>query len=144
MFFGQIAAAAVAATVQLGVQSWMFTNIPDICTPHQPDSFVCPTADVFGASSIIWGVVGPRRQFRLYRGLEYAFLVGALCPLAAWLAWRRWPRTRGVLRYVHFPVLFTGPGLIPPASALNYVTWAAVAFVFNFVVRRRQIGRAHV
>lgn len=63
MFAGQIVATIIAGTVQLGVQSWMFTNIPGMCSPDQPDGFICPSTEVFGTASIIWGVIGPERQF---------------------------------------------------------------------------------
>jgi hypothetical protein len=53
MFFAQVSAAAVAGTVQLGVQAWMFTNIVDICSSKQPDGFICPSTEVFGTASII-------------------------------------------------------------------------------------------
>jgi OPT family oligopeptide transporter len=53
MFWGQIVATVIAGTVQLGVQAWMFTNIPDICQPHQKDGFICPSTEVFGTASII-------------------------------------------------------------------------------------------
>lgn len=39
-----------------------------------------------------------------------------------------------------FPVIFSGTGLIPPASAVNYVPWAIVGFLFNFVIRRRHFS----
>ncbi|KAF5313858.1 hypothetical protein D9619_013099 [Psilocybe cf. subviscida] len=35
MFFAQVVCAIVACTVQLAVQSWMFSNIPNICSPNQ-------------------------------------------------------------------------------------------------------------
>lgn len=72
MFWAQVAATAVAGTVQLGVQSWMFSHIPyvlfahrmassrklnqsrsDICQVHQKDNFICPSTEVFGTASII-------------------------------------------------------------------------------------------
>lgn len=53
MFYGQVVATAVAGTVQLGVQAWMFTNIPDICATNQKDGFICPSTEVFGTASII-------------------------------------------------------------------------------------------
>lgn len=40
MFWAQIIATIVAGTVQLGVQAWMFTNIPGICSPDQPNGFI--------------------------------------------------------------------------------------------------------
>ena len=63
MFFCQVVATVIAGTVQLGVQAWMFTNIEGMCTPDQKDHFICPSTEVFGTASIIWGVIGPARQF---------------------------------------------------------------------------------
>jgi len=72
MFFSQVVATIIAGTVQLGVQAWMFTNIPDMCSPDQKDGFICPFTEVFGTASIIWGVIGPARQFspgQIYHGM---------------------------------------------------------------------------
>lgn len=80
MFWAQVTASVVALTVQLGVQSWMFANIEDMCTANQPDGFIvsicsillrfwysqqtqCPGTEVFATASIVWGVIGPARQF---------------------------------------------------------------------------------
>ena len=101
MFFSQVVAAIVAGTVQLGVQAWMFTNIEDICNADQPNGFVCPSTAVFGTASIIWGVIGPARQFskgQVYYGLVFFFLAGFLAPLITvgacpWLRDLRGPLT---------------------------------------------------
>lgn len=141
MFWAQVLAAVIAGTVQLGVQSWMFTNIDRMCDPAQPDGFICPSTEVFGTASIIWGVIGPQRQFsqgQIYYGLLFFFLVGAVCPLLTYLAALRWPNS--FLRYVNFPVIFNGTSYIPPASALNYVPWAIVGFIFNYIIRRRHFS----
>ncbi|KAG1824546.1 OPT oligopeptide transporter [Suillus subaureus] len=141
MFFAQVSAAAIAGTVQLGVQAWMFTNIVDICSTKQPDGFVCPNTQVFGTASIIWGVIGPQRQFspgQMYSGLLWFFLVGALCPLGAWIISLKWPNS--IMRYINFPVIFTGTSYIPPATAVNYVPWAIVGFIFQYVIRRRHFS----
>ena len=53
MFWGQVIATILAGTVQLGVQSWMFTNVEDMCSPSQKDGFICPGTEVFGTASII-------------------------------------------------------------------------------------------
>jgi hypothetical protein len=39
-----------------------------------------------------------------------------------------------------FPVIFSGTGLIPPATAINYVPWAMVGFVFQYIIRRRHFS----
>lgn len=58
MFWAQVVASIVALTVQLGVQSWMFSNIPNICDRHLNPTWRCPGTSVFGTASIIWGVIG--------------------------------------------------------------------------------------
>ncbi|RPD65159.1 small oligopeptide transporter [Lentinus tigrinus ALCF2SS1-7] len=106
MFWCQIVATIIAGTVQLGVENWMFSNIPNICTQLQKDmsGFTCPNTEVFATASIIFGVVGPTLQF-----------------------------SKGQLYYL----MFTGIGLIPPASAVNYVPWAIIGFLSQYVIRRR-------
>ena len=55
LFFCQIVGTVVAGTVQLGMQTWMFSHIEDICSPDQKDNFTCPSPTVFGTASIIVG-----------------------------------------------------------------------------------------
>jgi OPT family oligopeptide transporter len=53
MFFCQVVATVVAATVQLAVQAWLFSNIEGLCSPTQKDGFICPSTIAFGNASII-------------------------------------------------------------------------------------------
>lgn len=138
MFWCQIVATIIAGTVQLGVQSWMFTNIKDLCDPDQKEGFTCASARVFGAASIIWGVIGPAIQFgrhQIYYFVTFFFLIGAACPLVLWLISRRYQNT--ILNYLNFPLIFSGVDQMPPATAVNYVPWAVVGFFFQYVVRRK-------
>ncbi|KAF8139359.1 OPT oligopeptide transporter [Mycena galopus ATCC 62051] len=147
MFWSQVIATIIAGTVQLGVQAWMFTNIKDFCAPNQKDGFICPSTQVFGTASIIVCVIGPRLMFshgQTYyfshyksTALVFFFLVGAAAPAIAWTLNRRYPNS--FLKYVN-PVIFNGTGLIPPATALNYVPWAGVGFIFQYVIRRRHFS----
>ncbi|KAJ6605339.1 small oligopeptide transporter [Mycena vulgaris] len=127
MFWSQVVATIIAGTVQLGVQAWMFTNIDNICAPDQRDGFICPSTEVFGTASIIWGI----------QALVFFFLVGAAAPLITWILNKRYPNS--FLKYVN-PVIFNGTGLIPPATAINYVPWAGVGFIFQYVIRRRHFS----
>jgi hypothetical protein len=34
-------------------------------------------------------------------------------------------------------LIFSGLGLIPPATAVNYVPWAIIGFLFQYVIRRK-------
>ncbi|KAJ2919361.1 hypothetical protein MD484_g1053, partial [Candolleomyces efflorescens] len=141
MFWCQIVATAIAGTVQLGVQTWMFANIPNICDRYQKDSFTCASTNVFGSASIIWGVIGPGLLFtrnQIYYALSFFFLIGAACPVLLWLVTKRYPKT--VLNYLNFPLIFTGVGQIPPATAVNFVPWALVGFTFQYVIRRKHFS----
>src|ERR1700729_3365778 len=71
-------------------------------------------------------------------GLSFFFLVGFAAPFLTWLISLRWPNSW--LRYVNWPVILSGVGLIPPASAVNYVPWAIVGFIFQYVIRRRHFS----
>ncbi|KIM72458.1 hypothetical protein PILCRDRAFT_99382 [Piloderma croceum F 1598] len=135
MFWAQVIATIIAGTVQLGVQAWMFTNIPELCSSTQEDGFICPGTQVFGTASVVWGVIGPRLQFskgQAYYTLLFFLPIGAICPVILYLISRRYPYS--VINYLNLMV--AGLSGIPPASAVNYVPWAIVGFVFQFVIRR--------
>ncbi|KAJ3576811.1 hypothetical protein NP233_g147 [Leucocoprinus birnbaumii] len=144
MFWSQVVATIIAGTVQLGVQAWMFANITDLCQSYQRDNFTCASTHVFGVASVIFGVIGPRLLFsssQVYyapSALSFFFLIGAICPVILWLITKRYPNT--ILRYLNFPLIFSGVGQIPPAAAVNYVPWAIVGFIFQYVVRRRHFS----
>jgi len=139
MFWAQIIASIVALTTQLGVQAWMFTNIDGMCTNDNDSGFTCPSTTVFGTASIIWGVISPRNMFaHTYHPLLYFFLIGAFGPVIPW-ALTKWKPDSWV-KYINLPVVFTGTGNIPPATAVNYVPAAIVGFIFNYVIRRRSFA----
>ncbi|KAF9529995.1 OPT oligopeptide transporter [Crepidotus variabilis] len=141
MFFSQVVAAMLAGTVQLGVQAWMFSNIEGMCTETQKDGFICPGTEVFGTASIIWGVIGPARQFsggQIYSGLMFFFLIGVLTPCIGYFLNHKFPNRW--FRYLNFPVIYNGTGLIPPATALNFIPWGIVGFIFQYVIRRRHFS----
>ncbi|KAI0085713.1 small oligopeptide transporter [Irpex rosettiformis] len=140
MFWCQVVATVIAGIVQLGVQTWMFEHIPDMCSRHQKDNFVCASTEVFYTATVIWGVVGPNRLFsagQVYGFLRWFFLFG-ISPIIPWFLTRRYPNSW--FRYINIPIILSGTGWIPPASAVNYVPWVIVGFFTQFLVRRRHFG----
>jgi hypothetical protein len=160
MFFCQVVATIIAETVQLGVQAWMFSNIEGLCDADQKDGFNCPHTTPFGNASIIvselyrvgtyhfvirgskmllqWGAIGPRRLFshgQIYHGLVFFFLVGFLAPLFQWILHKKF--RIGFFKYINFPLAFSLPTFIPPATPLNYMLMVFICFIFNYVIRRR-------
>jgi len=141
MFWGQVAATIVAGTVQLGVQAWLFANVEDMCQMTDETGFICPSTEVFGLASVLWGVIGPALQFskgQLYYPLLWGFFIGFMCPIVVWVISWRYPNTP--LLYLNFPLIFGGAGEMPTASALNFVPWAFVGFIFQYVIRKRHFG----
>lgn len=101
MFWCQVVATIIAGTVQIGVQTWMFDTIENICDPRQPQYFSCPNTEVFYTASIVWGVVGPGLQFskgKVYSYLLFAFLAGAIVPFIPWALTKKYPN--GMFRYI--------------------------------------------
>jgi len=134
----QVVSTILAAFVQVGVKNWMFANIPDICSQHQKSSLTCPHNQVFFTASAIWGLIGPGRQFgtgSIYHPEVYALVIGAILPVPFWIWQRYYPKSW--VQYVSTPVILNGVGYIPPATGINYSSWFAVGFVFQYLIRRR-------
>lgn len=88
----------------------MFTNIPDMCSPDQPSGFSCPSTTVFGTASIIWGVIGPARQFsqgQMFYPLIFFFLIGFIAPVVQWAIQKRFKLN--ILKYLNFVRRFVKP-----------------------------------
>ena len=137
MYLAQVLATVVSVVVSVAVQSWMFTNIPDLCTPDQPAHLTCPSTSVFATAAIVWGGIGPARLFSpgtLYYPITFFFLIGALLPIPFYLLARKYPQS--FWRYVNIPVLFAGINELPPASGINLTSWFMVGAIFQFFMRR--------
>jgi len=141
MFSSQVIASIWSAIVQVAVMNWALANIPDVCSLDQASNYTCPGSRVFFTASIIWGAIGPARIFSgkaIYASLQWFWLVGAITPIATWLLARRWPKS--LWRYVNTPVIYGGPGLLPPATVYIYLCWGIVGVVFNYFIKRRYTG----
>ena len=55
----QIVGTIFVAFVQSAVKAWIFSNVPDICTPDQSSHLTCPHNNVFFSASAIWCVLVP-------------------------------------------------------------------------------------
>ncbi|KAJ8083693.1 hypothetical protein PM082_002459 [Marasmius tenuissimus] len=138
MFTIQLVAATISCFVVNGVQNWVLANVEDVCTRNQKDGFICPGQMTFATATVIWGAIGPQRLFspgQPYNFTLYFLLIGAALPIPFYFLARRYPLS--FWRYVNVPLMFAGAAGIPPASGINYASWALVGFIFNFVIRRR-------
>jgi OPT family small oligopeptide transporter len=137
MFVAQVGAGIVGCFVVILVQDWMFTNIPDFCSPLQKDGFICPNIEVVTLSSVVWGGVGPGRLFsvgKMYSPLLWFFLLGAVAPIPFYILARKYPYS--IFRYANMPLLFNAGEAIPPASGINYSSFVLVGFISQWFMRR--------
>ncbi|KAH9942142.1 OPT oligopeptide transporter [Epithele typhae] len=140
-FIVQMTSTAFVGLLQVAVKEWMFANIEDICQTDQKDFLTCPHNQVIYTTSVIWGLIGPARQFgasSIYHPQLYAIIIGAVLPLPFWYWQRRWPNR--YVQYINTPVILNGVGLIPPATGINYSSWFLAGFIFQYLVRRRNFG----
>jgi len=123
------------------VYNWALGSIENICSDDQKNNYTCPNASVFYTASVVWGVIGPARVFgagAMLANLQWYWLIGAAAPVVTWLAARKWPRSS--IRYLHWPVIFGGTGLIPPATVYIYLCWGTIGIFFNGFLKRRYRG----
>ncbi|GAV99171.1 oligopeptide transporter [Lentinula edodes] len=121
-FLVQLISTILASFVQVGVKQWIF-------------------AHVFFTASAVWGLIGPARQFgtgSIYHPHLYAIAIGAVLPIPFWLWQRRYPGSW--IRYMSTPVILNGVSAIPPATGINYSSWFAVGFIFQYLIRKRNFA----
>ncbi|CAN3487173.1 oligopeptide transporter 1 [Diutina catenulata] len=138
LFWVQLIASIWSSLVQICVLKWAYGAIDNLCAEDQKDRYTCPNGRVFFNASIIWGVLGPQRQFshgQIYYGLLFFFIAGALLPFTQWLFLKKWPNS--AYRHLNWPVFFSGTGMIPPATAYNYLSYCTTGLIFNWWIKKK-------
>ena len=141
MFICQTVATVASCFIQVAVLKLSLDNIPQVCERHATNKFTCPGATVFYSASVIWGLIGPARIFnpgKTYSALFWFFGIGAITPALFFFAAKRFPKSP--FKYLNAPLIFAGSGQIPPATPLNYLSWGAIGWVFQYHIRRHHFN----
>ncbi|KAJ2780085.1 hypothetical protein GGI15_003660 [Coemansia interrupta] len=136
LFIFQITGTLLAGIINLATTNYLFDNIPNVCT-DEGYPWTCPNASIWGAGSIIWGVVGPKEYFSsksVYHSVPFFLLIGFLIPIPIYFLYRWKPKSW--LQHIHVPVFMLGPGPYPPAPTSELPTWVAIGIVFNGYIKR--------
>ncbi|EOD46007.1 putative small oligopeptide opt family protein [Neofusicoccum parvum UCRNP2] len=72
---------------------------------------------------------------KIYSKLLHFFWIGALMPLLTWAAWKY--TKKDYLKKVNWPLIFVGTYNVPPATGINYSSWAVVNYIFNHWLKRK-------
>ncbi|KAM9938295.1 hypothetical protein OXX80_002198 [Metschnikowia pulcherrima] len=137
LFWAQLFATIWGSLVQIGVMRWAYGSIEGLCEKGQKNNYTCPNGKVFFNASLIWGAIGPQRTFgqgAIYNGALFFFLLGLL-PIVNWLILKKWPNSK--IRWLNWPVFFSGTGYIPPATPYNYATYCMVGMAASVFVKKR-------
>jgi len=140
-FLAQMVCTILAAFIQVGVKQWLFDNVPDVCSPEQKSNLICPHNQVFYTASAVWGLIGPMRQFgkgSIYHPHLYALAIGVALPFPLWLWSKRYPKSWA--RHINTPVVLSGISQIPPATGINYSSWFAIGYLFQYLIRKKNFG----
>ncbi|OZJ07038.1 hypothetical protein BZG36_00095 [Bifiguratus adelaidae] len=134
MFIAQCAGTFIACFVNLGTAQWLMSR-DGVCTTDA--NYSCPSASVFYSASVIWGVIGPARQFgngSPYQPVLWFFLIGAVLPIPFYFLSKRFPNSW--VKYIHIPLIFNATGIMPPALPINFSMWIFVGFIFMYWMRK--------
>lgn len=137
LFAAQFIATIWGSIVQVGVLRWSYGAIDNLCERGQASGYTCPNGRVFFNASVIWGAIGPLRTFgngAIYNQILFFFLLGFL-PVVNWLVLKKWPNSK--IRWLNWPVFFTGTGYIPPATPYNYSTYCIVGMFFGVFIKKK-------
>lgn len=137
LFWAQLLATIWGSLVQIAVMRWSYGNIENLCDADQKNNYTCPNGKVFFNASLIWGAIGPERVFgsgAVYNQALWFFMLGLL-PVVNWLVLKKWPNSK--IRWLNWPVFFSGTGYIPPATPYNYSTYCIVGIFFGVFIKKR-------
>ncbi|KAK9244374.1 OPT oligopeptide transporter protein-domain-containing protein [Lipomyces tetrasporus] len=139
VFRAQITATFMQSFITTGAITWLINSTPDLCTPNQAARLVCPFPNQLYSTTILLGVVGPRRTYDdMYPLLKYAFLFGALFGIGFWYVRKRYTK---YLRHVHPVIILSGINRYGATYNLSYFTPGFyVGFIFNYYIRRRYLA----
>ncbi|KAF8952031.1 hypothetical protein BGZ52_008335, partial [Haplosporangium bisporale] len=139
MFAAQIWATVLAAGMNVLTAEWLMQR-PDMCVAGQP--FSCASSRSFSMAAIVWGAIGPARFFGdkdggMYGAVQWGFVLGAAMPVVFWKAAQRWPKQYWI-QYVHWPVIFSVAGTMPPLLPYMYMNGLVIGIFFGYVLRKYQ------
>ncbi|KAJ6782229.1 hypothetical protein PWT90_08857 [Aphanocladium album] len=125
LFWAQMVPTLVSTLIFIGLLQFQL-HIDKVCTPEAPFKFLCAGENTFFTAAVLWGTVGPQRQFGIgspYWSLLIGFPVGVVIVLAFWGLGRLYPKNTAV-RSVHPVIMITGALSWAPYN-LSYV-WPTV------------------
>ncbi|KAK9427029.1 OPT oligopeptide transporter protein-domain-containing protein [Lipomyces doorenjongii] len=139
MFRCQMLATLIQTFSTIGALDVLMKSIPDLCSPTQPDKFVCTFPRSLYTATLVWGVVGPNRVFNtLYPMLKWAFLIGALAAVPCYYARQYFYK---YLKHVNPILVLSGMTWFGNSYNLSYYTpGIELSFIFMYYIRRRYLS----
>ncbi|KAF5685965.1 OPT family small oligopeptide transporter [Fusarium circinatum] len=123
LFLVQVVGLIIGTLGQVSVLNWALGNIPNVCNAKlAPNGFTCPFSRTHFNTSMAIALVLPVVVYLLR---TKAF------PHVHWL------------KKIHVPLFLGGLNYIPPASGVNYGSWALSGLLFGALVKKRRASWWH-
>lgn len=122
--------------VQIGILYWQLNGgIKNLCAADNIQKFTCQDSRTFFNSSVIWGVLGPKRIFSaVYPTMSYCFLIGAAYPIVFWAVRKI---TKKKLNYLNEMVILVGCMAWAPSNWMYKLPNLYIAILFNWYIKRK-------
>ncbi|CAN3375439.1 hypothetical protein DIURU_002367 [Diutina rugosa] len=135
LFRCQLLSTFICCFISLGMMEYLMTGIPDYCEPDNKQKFTCPGSGTYYSASVIWGVIGPQKSFKLYPIFKWCFLIGA-CVGALCLAFKLYGPRR-ITRKFQPTVLLMGMMIWAPYNLSYYTMGLYFSLIFMGYIRSR-------
>lgn len=136
IFRAQILSVFICSFISLGILNFQLTGIKNYCDPLNRQKFTCPDARTYYSSSVLWGVIGPKRVFNgLYPILQYCFLIGFLLTIPCILF--KWYAPKRLTKYFQPTVIIGGMLLYAPYNLAYALGGLYLAVAFMWYIQKR-------
>ena len=137
LFWAQFAATIWGSLVQIAVLEWAYGAIDNLCAADQKIITHVQTVK-FSSMLRSFGVsLDPNVNSHMGRFIMGYFSFHHWCcdPCHQLVDLEKWPNSP--VKYLHWPVFFSGTGYIPPATPYNYTSYCAVGLFFGWWIKKK-------
>lgn len=133
----QLLSVFVASFIQLAVLNFQVNGgIKNYCDPLNTQKFTCPGTRTYYSSSVLWGVIGPRKVFGgMYPILQWCFLIGFLGAIPCILIKKYGPRK--YVKYFEPSIVIGGFLNYAPFNLSYYIPGFYMACIFMMYIKQK-------
>lgn len=132
-----LAAGIWASLLNAGCTVWLLNHISDVCSLDARNNMICKSQKTSFNQHLVWGLFGEHifAKGGRYSFVLWFFLIGAFVAILCIALKRVFPNSKFV-NLLNPTLLVSGAGQIPTSTGLQYGTWFATIFCFNYLIHK--------